>query len=58
MSTPTPKKMRLLVVSGFDELNNRICICCFILIMDEKEETFLEIFKVLRERTLSYESFI
>ena len=33
----------------FDELNNRTCICCFILIMDEKEETFLEIFKVLRE---------
>ena len=45
----TPKNLRLLVVSGFDELNNRTCICCFILIMDEKEETFLEIFKVLRE---------
>ena len=47
--TPTPKKMRLLVVSGFDELNNRTCIWYFILIMDKKEETFLEIFKVLRE---------
>ena len=34
---PTPKKMRLLVVSGFDELNNKTCISCFILIMDEKE---------------------
>ena len=49
MCPSTPKKLRLLVVSGYDELKNKICLCCFILIMDEKEETFLEIFKVLRE---------
>lgn len=49
MCTTIPKKLRLLVVSGYDELKNNTCICCFILIMDEKEETFLEIFKLLRE---------
>lgn len=46
---PTPKKLRLLVVSCFDELINKTRICAFILLMDEKEDTFLEIFKVLRE---------
>ena len=46
---PTPNKLRLLVVSGFDELINKTRICAFILLMDEKDDTFLEIFKVLRE---------
>lgn len=42
---PTPKKMRLLVVSGFDELKNRTCICCFILIMMKKKKHFLKYLK-------------
>ena len=46
---PTFKKMWLLVVSGYDELYNKTKICSFVLIMDEKEDTFLELFKVLRE---------
>ena len=41
--------MRLLVISGFDDLYNKTKICSFVLIMDEKEDTFIELFKVLRE---------
>ena len=46
---PTPKRIRLLVLSGFDEHLNKTFIGCFILIQDEKTDTFLEIFKTLRE---------
>ena len=46
---PTPKRLRLLVLSGFDEHLNKTFIGCFILIQDEKTDTFLEIFKTLTE---------
>ena len=48
---PTLKRLRLLLLSGFDEHLNKTFIGCFILIQDEKTDTFLEIFKILREET-------
>lgn len=36
------KKLRLLVVSGYDELKNKTLICSFILIIDENFLKYLK----------------
>ena len=45
----SPKKLRLLVISGFNWQFNKAFIASFILIKDEKEDYFLRSFKTLRQ---------
>lgn len=40
-------KFKLMVLSGYDFNNNKTDLCCFILLMNEKEFIFINIFKIL-----------
>ena len=40
-------KFKLMVLSGYDFNNKKTDLCCFILLMNEKEFTFKNIFKIL-----------
>ena len=43
-------KFKLMVLSGFEYISRKTCICCFILLMNEKEFTFLNVFKILLKK--------
>ena len=43
-------KFKLMVLSAFEYISRKTCICCFILLMNEKEFTFLNVFKILLKK--------
>ena len=46
---PSINKYKLLVICGYNSSKNKTVLCCFILIRNENEITFTEIFKYLYE---------
>ena len=49
MCSPTKPKMKLMVLCGYNAINKKTVLCCFILLQNEKEFTFKKIFEYLRD---------
>ena len=47
---PSIYKFKLMVISGIDISANKIVLCLFVLLMNEKKLTFDNIFTILKEK--------
>ena len=47
---PSINKFKLMILSGYDINNNKTLLCAFILLMNERKNTFDEIFTILKTK--------